>query len=98
MARATKATDFYGGVSPSAVPAYTVADGARCLGLPASTVRSWVLGRQYKTTAGPATGTTTGKTTGATMGTTTTAISRKSMKLEGKSKKIDKVQRKINKN
>jgi uncharacterized protein (DUF433 family) len=34
------------------VPAYTLAEAARYLRLPAATLRSWALGRQYETTGG----------------------------------------------
>ncbi|PYV07368.1 MAG: hypothetical protein DMG07_29075, partial [Acidobacteria bacterium] len=34
------------------LPAYPVAEGARFLGIPASTLRSWVAGRKYPTRSG----------------------------------------------
>jgi uncharacterized protein (DUF433 family) len=47
--------DFYGGLSPNDVPFYRVGEAARCLRLPGSTVRDWVLGRPYPTNTGQAT-------------------------------------------
>ncbi len=53
---------YYGGMTPSRrkaavvdprdLAAYTLAEAARYLRLPAATLRSWVLGRQYPTTEG----------------------------------------------
>lgn len=43
---------LYGGRRPSELPAYSIGDAARCLNLPTSTVRSWVLGRRYETAQG----------------------------------------------
>jgi uncharacterized protein (DUF433 family) len=44
--------DIYSGKDPRVVPAYSVAEAARHLELPASTVRSWVVGRSYPTATG----------------------------------------------
>ena len=44
--------DIYGGTDPRMMPAYTVPEAAWHVGLPASTVRSWVLGRSYPSTTG----------------------------------------------
>lgn len=49
----TKVVSIYGGQDPREVPTYTPADAARYLKLPVSTLRSWVVGRQYKTSDGP---------------------------------------------
>lgn len=39
-------------IDPRSQPAYTMAEAARYLKLPAATLRSWVLGRPYRTTRG----------------------------------------------
>lgn len=44
--------DFYGGAGPYDAPAYRVADAARFLHLPPSTLRWWVLGGEYRTQGG----------------------------------------------
>jgi uncharacterized protein (DUF433 family) len=44
--------DIYGGKDPRMMPAYTVPEAAWHVGLSASTVRSWVLGRSYPSTTG----------------------------------------------
>jgi uncharacterized protein (DUF433 family) len=44
--------DFYGGKSPGDVPFYSVGEAARCLRVPNSTIRDWVLGRPYPTNSG----------------------------------------------
>jgi uncharacterized protein (DUF433 family) len=41
------------GESPSAQPAYTLAEASRYLKLPVATLRSWVVGRSYPTASGP---------------------------------------------
>lgn len=43
---------FYGGFDPQDAPAYRIADAARYLHLPSSTLRWWVLGGEYQTTGG----------------------------------------------
>lgn len=50
MARGAR--DIYRGQDPLCVPAYGVAEAARYLGLPAPTVRSWVVGRSYPVKGG----------------------------------------------
>lgn len=42
------------GAGPADAPAYFIAEAAHYLGLPARTVRDWVVGRDYPTGAGPA--------------------------------------------
>ena len=44
--------DIYGGKDPREAPAYTVADAARFLKLPTSTLRSWTFGQPYSTKGG----------------------------------------------
>lgn len=44
--------DIYGGKNPTEMPAYLLADAAHYLRLSATTVRSWVLGREYQTESG----------------------------------------------
>ncbi len=44
---AVAGADLYGGLDPRDLPAYTLADAARYLKLPATTVRQWVRGRTY---------------------------------------------------
>lgn len=44
--------DIYRGRQPADVPAYSIGDAARYLRIPAATVRSWVLGRDYPATEG----------------------------------------------
>jgi uncharacterized protein (DUF433 family) len=39
--------EIYGGRDPRQLPAYSVADAARYLRIPAATLRSWVVGRTY---------------------------------------------------
>ena len=46
-------TDIYGGVRPEDVPAYSSAEAARLVRVPAATLRSWVFGRDYVTQGGP---------------------------------------------
>jgi uncharacterized protein (DUF433 family) len=43
----TLATDIYAGRSPEDVPAYSFAEAATLTGIPASTIRSWVVGRSF---------------------------------------------------
>jgi uncharacterized protein (DUF433 family) len=43
---------IYGGLEPRAVPTYPFAEAARYLKLPVSTLRSWVVGREYGTAEG----------------------------------------------
>ncbi len=45
--------DIYGGKDPRDLPAYSIPVAARIVGLPATTLRSWVRGRSYPTKAGP---------------------------------------------
>jgi len=40
-------SDIYGGQDPRQLPAYTMAEAARCLNLAPATLRSWVAGREY---------------------------------------------------
>jgi len=40
-------SDIYGGKDPRELPAYTMAEAARCLELAPATLRSWVAGREY---------------------------------------------------
>jgi uncharacterized protein (DUF433 family) len=44
--------DIYGGKNPTEMPAYFLAEAAHYLRLATTTVRSWVLGREYQTEAG----------------------------------------------
>jgi uncharacterized protein (DUF433 family) len=44
--------NIYGGRDPRAIPTYTFAEAARYLRSPASTLRSWARGQQYRTKAG----------------------------------------------
>ena len=44
--------DIYGGLRPEAVPAYTLGEASRLVGLPPSTLRSWTHGRTFKTRGG----------------------------------------------
>src|SRR6516164_2841227 len=46
-------SDFYGGKNPTEMPAYFIAEAAHYLRLSTTTIRSWVLGREYQTEAGP---------------------------------------------
>ncbi|MBI1850079.1 MAG: DUF433 domain-containing protein [Planctomycetes bacterium] len=46
--------EIYGGIDPGTVPRYSIAQAARHLHIPPSTVRSWVVGRHYSTHDGPA--------------------------------------------
>lgn len=39
---------LYGGVDPRDAPRYTFTDGARATGIPASTIRAWVVGQSYR--------------------------------------------------
>ncbi len=48
-----KATvDLYGGKDPRFLPAYTIAEVAKYVRVPPSTLRSWVRGRHYRTSRG----------------------------------------------
>jgi len=49
---AGKLLDIYEGQDPASLPAYSVAEAAHYLALPAATVRAWVMGRTYPTEAG----------------------------------------------
>ena len=49
---ARKHLDVYQGKDPACLPAYSVAEAAHWLAVPAATVRAWVLGRHYPTDAG----------------------------------------------
>jgi uncharacterized protein (DUF433 family) len=44
--------DIYGGKNPRDLPLYTIAEAARVVRLNPATLRSWVLGRSYATSAG----------------------------------------------
>lgn len=44
--------DIYRGTRPEDVPAYTFPEAASLAGVPAATLRSWVLGRSYSTRGG----------------------------------------------
>lgn len=43
---------IYGGQNPQDIPIYSPAEAAHYLRIPANTIRSWVYGRNYPTTAG----------------------------------------------
>jgi uncharacterized protein (DUF433 family) len=45
-------SDFYGGLDPRDIPNYAISEAARYLRIPAGTIRSWVVGRRYKTAQG----------------------------------------------
>ena len=47
MNRRSQASDFYRGQDPRELPAYTIAEAAHYLLIPAATLRSWVVGRYY---------------------------------------------------
>lgn len=47
-----KRNDIYGGQSPLELPAYSLPTAARFARVPAATLRTWVSGRTYPTTAG----------------------------------------------
>jgi uncharacterized protein (DUF433 family) len=49
----TAAKKLYGGADPRDLPSYTVPFAASLVGVPASTLRAWVLGRKYPTKDGP---------------------------------------------
>ena len=44
--------DIYGGNDPRGIPTYSISDAARYLRIPAGTIRSWSVGRKYKTVGG----------------------------------------------
>lgn len=44
--------DIYGGKDPRDIPSYSAGDAARCLNIPASTIRSWTVGYRYNVTDG----------------------------------------------
>ncbi|WP_239121602.1 MULTISPECIES: DUF433 domain-containing protein [Spirulina sp. CCY15215] len=44
--------DIYGGKDPRNIPSYSAGDAARYLKIPASTIRSWTVGRKYRVTEG----------------------------------------------
>lgn len=46
------AIDIYGGLDPREVPAYSLKEVATYLGIPPSTLRSWIHGQAYKTQQG----------------------------------------------
>jgi uncharacterized protein (DUF433 family) len=46
--------DIYGGKKPAEVPTYFIDEAAHYLRLPATTIRSWVVGRDYQTGRGAA--------------------------------------------
>ena len=46
--------DLYGGLKPGDVPVHTVSEAAHYLRLPRATIRSWAIGRQYRTKTGEA--------------------------------------------
>lgn len=46
---------FYGGAEPREMPLYSVSEAAHYIGLPASTLRTWVVGRRYPVSDGWAT-------------------------------------------
>ena len=50
-----RATDIYGGRDPEDVPAYSTRESAALVGVPVSTLRSWVLGRSFPGRGGPRT-------------------------------------------
>lgn len=47
-----RATNEPRGKDPREIPTYGITEAARYLGLPAATLRSWTVGRQYRTSAG----------------------------------------------
>jgi uncharacterized protein (DUF433 family) len=46
-------TDIYAGRSPEDVPAYSFSEAATLVGVPTSTLRSWVVGRPFPARSGP---------------------------------------------
>lgn len=48
----TTALDIYSNLNPRTVPNYTIAEASAALRIPRATIRSWVKGRKYTTTAG----------------------------------------------
>ncbi|MGQ0723475.1 MAG: DUF433 domain-containing protein [Candidatus Eiseniibacteriota bacterium] len=46
--------DIYGGRDPRSVPVYGLAETAKYLGIPVSTLRSWTLGQRYRSSQGDA--------------------------------------------
>jgi uncharacterized protein (DUF433 family) len=44
--------NIYGGIDPRDIPTYSIADAARYLRIPAGTIRSWTVGRNYPTAKG----------------------------------------------
>jgi uncharacterized protein (DUF433 family) len=47
------AVDIYGGRDPRDIPAYSITSAASLVGIPETTLRSWVFGRTYATKTGP---------------------------------------------
>ena len=45
-------TDLYGGIDPRDIPTYSMGDAAHYLRIPAATIRSWIVGRNYQTSKG----------------------------------------------
>ncbi len=45
-------SNLYGGRDPRDIPAYAIPSAAQLAGIPATTLRSWVLGRSYETNTG----------------------------------------------
>lgn len=52
MANQERRWDLYGGRDPRDIPVYSTVEAARYLRIPANTIRSWVYGRGYETSAG----------------------------------------------
>jgi len=52
MRKRTREVDLYAGKHPVDIPTYSFTDAARYLGIPVSTLRSWVLGQRYRTKSG----------------------------------------------
>lgn len=52
MAKKTKKFDIYGGRDPRSIPTYSFKEASNWLQIPLVTLRSWIRGRHYATTAG----------------------------------------------
>lgn len=52
MARTSKRIDIYRGRDPRDIPTYSFTEASRSLQIPLVTLRSWIRGRNYSTTAG----------------------------------------------
>jgi hypothetical protein len=45
-------TNLYGNIDPRDIPTYSIGDAARYLRIPTSTIRSWTIGRDYRSATG----------------------------------------------